>query len=596
MGAFSGVGLVLGLVMFLISFAPSLLPRQWLWQGLVGGFSAAVGYLIGTVAELTADALLRLVGLEVQVNWRPPGGFLILGALGIALLMLAWWWSVREHRVTARLVDMPQRPMWHDIAATVVALVVLAVLMGLIALVVLLATWISRGLDLFLPSLLSALAAIVVAFLVVRMVNRMVVHRALARVSRQADRLNRRRPQGLTAPELPTRSGSPDSAQQWDALGRRGQIFTACGPLAADIAAVTGAPAVEPIRVYTALGDVPARPDAHDNAVEEAVETAMAEVRRTGALQRGTLVVDTPAGRGWVDEFSVQAVEYLTGGDCATISVQYSKLASAFVFIADRETPRNCARALLRALEEAIAELPADRRPRVYASGESLGSYGGHGAFIDAADMLARLDGAVWVGTPGFTQIHRDLTRSRMRGSPEITPVIDNGRHFRFVTKPTELVADAYGRALGPWESPRIVYAQHASDPMCRFTGDLAWREPDWMRERAGSDVNPSLRWWPLVTWFQTCTDMLTSLDTPAGHGHIYEDELVPLWAAVLRRTDAPLTAIVEAIKVSVSRLRRPNRLAGGGSSGSTTASGLDPGPQLRGAEPAGSGYDVLAG
>lgn len=560
MGAWSGVGLVLGLAMFLVTFAPSLLPRQWLSQGLVGGVSAAIGYLVGYLLEMTADAVMRLLDLEVQVSWHLAGGFWILGALGVALVVLGWWWSVREHHETARLVGMPQRPVWHDVASTAVALATMVLLMLLIRAIAAFTTWISQGLDLFLPSVLSITGALVVAIVVLRMVNRMVFHQALERISRQADKLNRRRPRGLQAPQLPTRSGAPGSAQSWEALGRRGQVFTSCGPTAAGIAAVVGEPALEPIRVYAALGD---------GGVEEAVELAMAEVRRTGALDRRTLVIDTPAGRGWVDEFSVQAVEYLTHGDCATVSVQYSKLASAFVFLADAETPRACARALFAALDEAIAELPPERRPKVYVSGESLGSYGGHGAFVDPDDMLAKVDGALWIGTPGFTQIAHDLTRSRMRGSPEITPVIDNGRHIRFVTKPTELVADAYGRALGEWEAPRVVYVQHASDPMSRFTADLAWREPDWMRERAGTDVNASLRWWPLVTWFQISTDMLTSLDTPAGHGHIYEDELVPLWAAVLDRTDAPITAITAAIRTSVAALRAPQQLAGSGNSAS---------------------------
>lgn len=556
MGAWSGVGLVLGLAMFLVTFAPSLLPRQWLSQGLVGGVSAAVGYLVGYLLEMTVDAVMRLLDLEVQVSWHMPGGFWILAVLGLALVVLGWWWSVREHRETARLVGMPERPVWHDIASTAVALATMVLLMLLIRAIAAFTTWISQGLDLFLPSVLSITGALVVAIVVLRMVNRMVFHQALERISRQADKLNRRRPRGVQAPQLPTRSGSPGSAQSWDDLGRRGQIFTACGPTAAGIAAVVGEPAAEPIRVYASLGA---------GGVDEAVELAMAEVRRTGALTRGTLVIDTPAGRGWVDEFSVQAVEYLTHGDCATVSVQYSKLASAFVFLADAETPRACARALFAALDEAIADLPAEARPKVYVSGESLGSYGGHGAFVDADDMLAKVDGALWIGTPGFTEIAHDLTRSRMRGSPEITPVIDNGRHIRFVTTPAELVADAYGRPLGEWEAPRVVYVQHASDPMCRFTADLAWREPDWMRERAGTDVNASLRWWPLVTWFQISTDMLTSLDTPAGHGHIYEDELVPLWAAVLQRTDAPITAITAAIRTSVGALKVPQPLTGSG-------------------------------
>ncbi|MFT4216494.1 MAG: alpha/beta-hydrolase family protein [Micropruina sp.] len=560
MGAWSAVGLVLGLVMFLVSFAPSLLPRRWLLQGLVGGFSAATGYLVGFLLEMTVDAVMRLVDLDVQVSWHLPGGIWILAMLGVVVVIVGWWWSVREHRETARLVGMTEQPPWRDIAATAVALATMVLLMVLIRSVVLFTAWVSQGLDLFLPSVLSVVVALIIALAVVRMVNRMVFQQALERISRQADKLDRRRPRNLQPPQLPTRSGSAGSGQPWAELGRRGQIFTSCGPSAADIAAVLGGPSAEPIRVYASLGD---------GAIEAAVEMAMAEVRRTGALDRGTLVIDTPAGRGWVDEFSVQAVEYLTGGDCATVSVQYSKLASAFVFLADPETPRACARALFAALEEAIHDLPAGRRPKIYASGESLGAYGGHGAFADADDMLAKVDGALWIGTPGITELARTIARSRMRGSPEITPVIDNGRHIRFATKPPELVADAYGRPLGEWDVPRVVYLQHASDPMCRFNAELAWREPDWMRERAGSDVNTSLRWWPLVTWFQITTDMLTSLDTPAGHGHIYEDELVPAWAAVLGRADAPITTITAAIRASVEGLKASNSLTGSGNSAS---------------------------
>lgn len=546
----SGVGLVLGLAVFLISFSPSLLPRRWLAQGLIGGVGAALGYLVGYLLQMTVEAVMRLMGIEVEVSWRvPSGSTVVLAGIGVILLTLGWWASVRQHRTTARLVGMAAPPVWQDVAATGLAIMIMIVISVIVDALTSFTAWLTRGFDLFLPSLLSLVVAICVAVLVLRMVNRLVVHQALVAVSRQADKLDRRRPQGLQAPVSSTHSGSADAAQSWTELGRRGQIFTACGPTAEQIASVLQRPAIDPIRIYASLGG---------GGITEAVATAMAEVVRTGALERSTVVVTTPAGRGWVDEYSVQAVEYLTAGDCATVAVQYSRLASAFVYLADRESPRACARAVLLALERAIADLPTDRRPKVYVSGESLGAYGGHGAFADADDMLDRVAGAVWIGTPGFTEIPRALTRSRTRGSPEITPVIDNGRHIRFVTQPTELVADAYGRPLGQWEFPRVVYVQHASDPMSRFTGELAYREPDWMRERAGADVNPSLRWWPLITWFQVSTDMITSLDTPAGHGHIYEDELIPIWAAVLHRTDAPLDAITAAVGQSLQALRAP--------------------------------------
>lgn len=72
------------------------------------------------------------------------------------------------------------------------------------------------------------------------------------------------------------------------------------------------------------------------------------------------------------------------------------------------------------------------------------------------------------------------------------------------------------------------------------------------------------------MTWFQTSVDMLTSLDTPAGHGHIYEDELVPLWAAVLHREDAPIDDIAAAIHGSLATIKAPGASATG-SAGSVT-------------------------
>ena len=67
---------------------------------------------------------------------------------------------------------------------------------------------------------------------------------------------------------------------------------------------------------------------------------------------------------------------------------------------------------------------------------------------------------------------------------------------------------------------------------------------------------------------------MLTSLDTPAGHGHIYEDELVPLWAAVMKRKGAPITEIIEAIRESVTVLRKPRAQVGAESAPRTGGSG----------------------
>ena len=65
--------------------------------------------------------------------------------------------------------------------------------------------------------------------------------------------VNSRTPDGRQAPTSPLRSGSPASAESWSSLGRNGQAFVADGSSPAAIAAATGRPAREPIRVYAGL-------------------------------------------------------------------------------------------------------------------------------------------------------------------------------------------------------------------------------------------------------------------------------------------------------------------------------------------------------
>ena len=41
--------LLLGLLFFAASLTPSLIPREWLIQGVLGGLVMALGYLIGRI-------------------------------------------------------------------------------------------------------------------------------------------------------------------------------------------------------------------------------------------------------------------------------------------------------------------------------------------------------------------------------------------------------------------------------------------------------------------------------------------------------------------------------------------------------------------
>jgi uncharacterized membrane protein len=544
-----GVAVTVAAWFLLASFTPSLVPRSWYVQGVTSGLAAAYGYALGLAAAWLARRAARAIGLHVTASevavrrLRRTGWTLLAVVTG-----LAWLWSLSWQRQSARLVGLAEPGLGPALLGLLCTVTVLALLLlaarGLRAMVRLGA---GAGGRLGLPrAVATPLTALVIAALAVVLLDVLVYRGAMDRVTASAGLLNADTPEGRHRPASALRSGSPASAEPWDTLGRNGQAFVADGPTAADIATATGAPATEPIRVYAGLS--------RGRSVEEVADAVVAELRRTGGFDRGTLAVMTATGRGWVDEWSASSIEYLTGGDSAIAAMQYSFLPSAVALVTDRRTPARAGRALLSRVEAEIARRPADRRPRLVLGGESLGAYGGQAAFVDAADMLARVDGAVWVGTPGFTPVWRGLTDRRQGGSPEIAPVVDSGSHVRFATRPEELGADVYGRRFGAWEFPRVVYAQHASDPIPRWTTSLLLEEPDWTHEPPGADV-VGMNWTSVLMFWQLTTDLAAANATPPGHGHRYQDELVPAWAAVL---GAPPGLDLTRIEQSIRSQYRP--------------------------------------
>lgn len=127
------------------------------------------------------------------------------------------------------------------------------------------------------------------------------------------------------------------------------------------------------------------------------------------------------------------------------------------------------------------------------------------------------------------------------------------------MTGPAGLYKDAYGREYGAWNKPRVAFLQHASDPIVWWSSKLALHDPDWIREGVGTDVNSGIRWWPLVTFWQVTLDMAVANDPPSGHGHIYQDDLVPVWDAVLhsqRTNPEKLDRIVTTLRAAPSPSR----------------------------------------
>ena len=62
----------------------------------------------------------------------------------------------------------------------------------------------------------------------------------------------------------------------------------------------------------------------------------------------------------------------------------------------------------------------------------------------------------------------------------------------------------------------------------------LLWTQPDWLRERAGRDVSRFVEFTRFVTFIQVLADLPVAGTAPGGHGHTYNEELIPLWRAIL--------------------------------------------------------------
>lgn len=539
----SAWGLAFGGLALVLSFSPSLLPRSWPLQGAAAGVTAGMVYGLAVLVAWGVRHTARMVNVRVEVTSDPDRWVRYVGLAVLILVPLWYWvWAVRGQGRTAELVQMEAPPFWQSFLAVVLGILIagLGVLLGRSA------RWLARRLAARVPSSVPRWAAVaasaaVVALVAVWATNAVLVSRVANALGERFYEVNSQTREGVVAPTVPERSGGPGSLLGWDTLGQEGQVFVTGGPSATDIEQVTGAPALEPIRVYGGLGFA--------DSFGEVADGVVAELHRTGAFERSVLVVYNTTGTGWVNEWSAQPVEYLTGGDSAIAAMQYSYLPSPLALIADRVRPPMAGKAFFDRIYAEWETLPEESRPRLMVAGESLGSFGGHGAFTSKEDMVERVDGAVWIGTPAFTPLWRAITRDRQNGSPEVAPVVDNGQHLRFVTRPQDLVADIYGRPLGEWEEPRIAYLQHASDPISRWDTSLIRSRPDWITERAGTDVNKDIEWYPLVTFWQVTTDQALGNATAPGHGHLYHHDLVATWTAVLGEDKVDLASVTSAVQ-----------------------------------------------
>lgn len=525
----SFLGVIAALAMYAVSVAPSLMARSWAWHAVASGVLVACGYVAGVVVQNVGARVIRVTGLTIRASEPVELGFRI----GVATLFAAWWLyaviqSYRRARVAAKLVNMPGENLGEYVLGTLGAVAVAWCLISLVAALVGVGHAIIAMLAVYMPRPVAVLAGVAILCVVMFFLTSNVILRGgIGFFRHHAEQMNMRTARGIYPPVVPERSASPDSPVTWESVGGQGRVFLGRGPSRLDIAQVSGGEAKEPIRVYAGMPTAGA-------GIEQAASTVVEELRRTGAFDRAVILLAASTGSGWVDEWQVQPLEFLTRGDCATASLQYSYVPSALNWLTGLEPAQVASAALFRAVRAELDAMDEAHRPALFVCGESLGAFASQSVFASACEALEQVDGALWVGTPAFTPMHAALTAARHRGSPEVAPVVDNARRVRFVNEPSDLRTDLYGRELGAWGFPRLVYAQHPSDPVVWWNNKLIWTQPDWLRERAGRDVSRDVEFTRFVTFIQVLADLPVAGTVPGGHGHTYHEELIPLWRAIL--------------------------------------------------------------
>lgn len=528
----SVTGLVVAALAAWVSLMPSLLPREWHYQGIVTGVSMLVGYGVG----IALRALWRrFVAPKISVHPdldRLGDRLLIVARLSAPYILLVYLiaataTAIRWQDQVSDLVESP-RPPWSDYMR--IPFVALALFLGLLVL--------ARGLRRLYQLLVRVVrrkfnmgeytarltGVVVVAALLFGIVQGVVPRLFFDAANRISGAQNAEDLPGTSRPAVPERSGGPGSLVAYEDLGMQGRRFVSGGLDEERLTALLDEPAMQPIRLYAGLESAPTD--------DERSALVVAELNRTRAWEREAVVIVPTTGTGWINPHAAQAIELLAAGDVAIVGTQYSYLPSWISFLADREKAEAAGKSLIEAVVAWRDSLPPDvHRPNLYLYGESLGTQAGEAAFSGIRDIRATVDGVLWMGPPNSNRIWRSLVERRDPGTPSTEPVYADGLLVRFSEDPAEFRHDDT-----PWIEPHVLYVQHATDPVVWWSPDLMFDRPAWLAEPPGKGRHPGMVYMPVFTFFQVTADLGNAIGGSQGYGHLYDHQILDGWATVIGR------------------------------------------------------------
>ena len=310
-------------------------------------------------------------------------------------------------------------------------------------------------------------------------------------------------------------SGGPGSLVPFDTLSREGRRFVNMVLTRDEIQTVMGAPAVaEPIRVFVGL-DTAAE-------VEDRVDIIMDELVRTKAFDRKVLCFASPTGSGYINYVMAESLEYMTLGDCAIVTMQYSMLPSSMSLTrTGLAIEQN--RDLMHAITGYLRGMAPQDRPRLVLFGESLGALTMQDIWrhrtVESMDRDF-VHSSIFLGTPSGT----DFAKSWRLNPAKIDP---HG---------LVLEVDAFGQYLdlpdGDRERVRHVLISHYDDPIPKFGTNLLLRRPWWLGpvDQRPPGIPRSASWRPGITFVLTGVDLVNAMDVIPGtfgrRGHDYREDI----------------------------------------------------------------------
>ena len=347
-------GLVFGLAFYCFSVLPSLLPRPWLFQGIISGISIAIGYGLGVAISKAMRWIFEYEPPDIFKYWA----WQILKYLGVTIFLIYLFLGTIWQAEVRKLIEATTSDGRFLLRTFLVTILVSVTLIAIGRILVKLNNWTIKQIDKILPRRASmGLGFLAVTVFVWWILSGVFFNFFVSQSNRIYYKRNNSTPTGVMQPVSANRSGSNQSLVSWDPLGFQGKRFVSGGATQNQLKEFSDESVKDPIRVYAGVASA--------NSASARAQLAVNELKRTKAFDRQVLVVATPTGTGWLEPQTVDSLEYIFGGDSAIVAQQYSYLPSWISFLVDQKNARDAGKALYDAVYAEWSNFPEIFGPKL---------------------------------------------------------------------------------------------------------------------------------------------------------------------------------------------------------------------------------------